>query len=579
MNLEKKHSYFTIILIFLLLSPSSLSVDTLEAEYSNELFIGSSLRQPAEFETMESVLINYGAENTFSIPFSFIRNLSNIVRVIIIVDSSHEWDDAREDLISNDVNISNCEPFIARSDSYWTRDYGPWFVFDGPSDQLTVVDFFYNRPRPNDDNIPIEFAASEGFQLSTLPLEHTGGNYMTNGQGISVSTDLLFDENSETVETIHELCYTYLGIETYHVIPDVNNEYIQHIDCWAKFLSSDTLLIREVPYTHPQYEEIEKAVDYFERQVDSYDETFEIVRVYTPNDEPYTNSLIINDHVFVPITGGEWDDDALESYQNAMPGYIVEGVYAKPGFSWLSTDALHCRTKGVPDKEMLYIYHEPIKNRVYCNGSLTLEFYIHSFGNHDIIADKTTLYARLDNTSWQEYVLTMMTGQGWYETTLPCYGKDMFLEYYIHVEDTSGRVEQLPRMGFHDPYQCIITDEPILNPDGPLIDGPTSGRTNQIYTYSFVSNDPENDDVSYFINWGDGTESGWHELQPSGHEIILNHSWSEKGTYIIQAKARDEHGFESSWSSKEISMPRMKRNLFTPDFLDSYLFFSSFRWL
>ena len=50
------------------------------------------------------------------------------------------------------------------------------------------------------------------------------------------------------------------------------------------------------------------------------------------------------------------DDDALESYEEAMPGYEVLGFTG----SWESTDALHCRAKGVADRGMLYIRHIPL---------------------------------------------------------------------------------------------------------------------------------------------------------------------------------------------------------------------------
>ena len=45
----------------------------------------------------------------------------------------------------------------------------------------------------------------------------------------------------------------YYGIETYHVVPDPNNTYIDHIDCWGKYLSPTKVLIREVPNSHPQF--------------------------------------------------------------------------------------------------------------------------------------------------------------------------------------------------------------------------------------------------------------------------------------------------------------------------------------
>jgi hypothetical protein len=67
--------------------------------------------------------------------------------------------------------------------------------------------------------------------------------------------------------------------------------------------------------------------------------------VYTPSDQPYTNSLILNNKVFVPISNSSWDDDAIESYQAAMPDHEILGFTG----SWVSTDALHCRAKGIPN--------------------------------------------------------------------------------------------------------------------------------------------------------------------------------------------------------------------------------------
>ena len=40
-----------------------------------------------------------------------------------------------------------------------------------------------------------------------------------------------------------------------------------------------------------------------------------------------------------------WDDEALEVYQIAMPYHEILGFTG----SWQSTDALHCRVKGIPD--------------------------------------------------------------------------------------------------------------------------------------------------------------------------------------------------------------------------------------
>jgi len=100
-----------------------------------------------------------------------------------------------------------------------------------------------------------------------------------------------------------------------------------------------------------------------------------------------------------------------------------------------------------------------------------------------------------------------------------------------------------------------------LPPDAPTIDGPPSGKTNVEYEYTFVTADSEEDDVSYFVDWDDNTTSDWTDYVTSGTEIILIHSWSEQGTYIVKAKARDALGAESDWSKFEVCIPRNKASV------------------
>jgi hypothetical protein len=60
-----------------------------------------------------------------------------------------------------------------------------------------------------------------------MSLVHAGGNYMTDGQGIAISTDLVWDENSGySPEEINQTIQEYCGIDTYQVVPDALGEYI-----------------------------------------------------------------------------------------------------------------------------------------------------------------------------------------------------------------------------------------------------------------------------------------------------------------------------------------------------------------
>ena len=96
-------------------------------------------------------------------------------------------------------------------------------------------------------------------------------------------------------------------------------------------------------------------------------------------------------------------------------------------------------------------------------------------------------------------------------------------------------------------------------PSSPTIDGQINGENGKAYPYTFTSIDPDGDDVSYFIRWGDGEETDWTTFQASGPPgYIESHSWDTQGTYIIQAKAKDIYGAESDWGTLTVTMPRNK---------------------
>ncbi len=94
-----------------------------------------------------------------------------------------------------------------------------------------------------------------------------------------------------------------------------------------------------------------------------------------------------------------------------------------------------------------------------------------------------------------------------------------------------------------------------LPPSAPMIIGPSSGRIGVYYTYNFSSEDPESGGVYYYIDWGDGSYIEWEGPFPSGKVVRFSHKWDRQATYTIRAKARDEHGKESKWSTLKVSVP------------------------
>jgi len=101
------------------------------------------------------------------------------------------------------------------------------------------------------------------------------------------------------------------------------------------------------------------------------------------------------------------------------------------------------------------------------------------------------------------------------------------------------------------PITIAVSDPP----DTPTIAGPGTGKPDTMYLYTFQTTDPEGDNVFYFLDWGDGTTSGWLGPYSSGVQQSASHSWSEQGTYTIKVKAKDSWGKESDWGTLPVHIP------------------------
>ncbi len=422
------------------------------------------IRNVAEFDQMQAVLVRY----PFGIPVELIREMAEETEVLTIVANAGEEQDVLEIYENNNVDLDNCSFLHAPTDSYWVRDYGPWFAFDG-NKQPGIVNFPYNRNRPNDNDIPIRISEYLDIDLYGMNLTHTGGNYMCDGMGMAASTDLVWEENwDKTHEDIDTLVFDYLNIEEYDVRPDPLDDYIKHIDCWGKYLSPGKVLIGQVPENDYRYDDFEEAADFFAGQISSYGKPYEVVRVFTPGtapNTPYTNSLILNKKVLVPITGSQWDDEALDVYEEAMPGYEIVGIMYN---GWENTDALHCRTKGVADIEMLYISHIPKLGIVGYQESYELSAEFMANSGEDLFADSVLIYYSINGGEFVTSTMAYDSADTWSGTISGLESGDS-VAYYLFGADEAGKRAFHPFIGKPDPHEFVTfgiqTDELELDPD------------------------------------------------------------------------------------------------------------------
>ncbi|KYK27468.1 hypothetical protein AYK20_02640 [Thermoplasmatales archaeon SG8-52-1] len=120
----------------------------------------------------------------------------------------------------------------------------------------------------------------------------------------------------------------------------------------------------------------------------------------------------------------------------------------------------------------------------------------------------------------------------------------------------------------------IIVNEP---PEKVTINGPSLGLGGKEYEYTFISTDPEGQDIYYKIDWDDGQDTGWLGPFSSGEQIKLSHSWNKKGGYWIKAWAKDI--YESCSNQGMFKMTILKNKAKSANIYNSPLFVQFFEKL
>ena len=469
----------------------------------------------AEFEPMQGVMIRY----PLGIPESLVAQLSNNCHVYCIVTNSQQ-NQAQNTFQSAGVNMSNLTFVNAQSDSYWVRDYGPWYIFEDRNP--AIVDNIYNRPRPNDDNMSQVFANFWNIPMYGMRLEHTGGNMMEDGRGHGVSDDLVFQENLQDYgideATVRQKMNDYLGINPYHVTIDPQGDYIAHVDCWGKYLAPDKILIAQLPQSNPRYQYYEQVAEYFETTNCCWGYPYRVYRVQEPGGytlAPYTNSLILNKTVYVPLgTNNTYNNDALAVYQEAMPGYNIVGVVNNSWSGWENTDALHCRTRGVMDFDMLFVDHRDVLfGEQEWQESIPVVSKFIAYSGANLKQDSLLVYYSIDGGAYQTAHMTATGNPDEYVGYITGYQGGSEIDYYVFGADESGHRYTQPvfaaldphhfTVGAHQPMgEFIVTPDTLYFENNELQSISLINETNEAVVISAM-NQPTNTDI-YASIWYDG---------------------------------------------------------------------------
>jgi len=90
---------------------------------------------------------------------------------------------------------------------------------------------------------------------------------------------------------------------------------------------------------------------------------------------------------------------------------------------------------------------------------------------------------------------------------------------------------------------CSKSQPPLV----PSLLIPTIAQRGDSVRARVSSYDKDSDSLYFFIEWGDGTESGWVGPVPVATDYDVVHVYSDTGVFVVLAKAKDE-SHETGWS-------------------------------
>ena len=278
--------------------------------------------------------------------------------VYILVENAAVESDCYNYLASHGVPWENIECIYAQTElnGEWTRDYGPWFVWEEDS-SLSIIDMRYFPYEPNNDFIP-EFLESYWWMGYYGPdIQQEGGNMMTDGHGTMMMTSVVYRRNpGMTAEEVNQIYREYFGQDTVYIFENFPDDPIGHIDGWAKIMNDTTIMVARLQPNDPNYQLVEDHAAAMAQIPTAYGGTFHIIRCQLPDPWWYTylNGLLFNGLALVPIYGFDLDDQAIAAYQEALgPDWEVIGINCY----WIAQlgGAIHCTTIGVPRHNWDYI--------------------------------------------------------------------------------------------------------------------------------------------------------------------------------------------------------------------------------
>jgi agmatine deiminase len=316
------------------------------------------LRVPAEFEPQEAVVIGCAGviRNMPQVFVSMVRALYGRVRVVCLVNQD---DEVLGGVLLAAAGLPRHAAEFARlpSVSMWARDWCPIPAVDATGQRsLLALELRHLRTSANEEAEP-ELARLFSSPVIKVPLSLEGGNILSNGDGLCLTSTTIFPKNAVRNldhKQLGSVLAKSFGATQWAYLDALSGEATGHIDLLCSFLAPDLVVVGQYSASVDPINAVilDRAAEILSTLKTSLG-PMRVVRIPMPPPidgryRSYTNLAFANSALLVPLYPGiddHLDRRAVGLYRELLPDREIVGI----DIMEMSTlgGGLHCMTWNV----------------------------------------------------------------------------------------------------------------------------------------------------------------------------------------------------------------------------------------
>lgn len=322
---------------------------------------------PAEWEPHEGTWLQWPQNKIYSryelklegIWLNMVDALNDHESVHLVVADERQQEHVSQQLQYHGIGLQNVDFHTIKTDDVWVRDNGPIFVINDKG-QVAITDWVFNGWGDRfdyqlDNQVPASIAEQLDLPIFEVPMVLEAGAVEVNGKGtfhVTRSSIIdLYRNPGMSQEEIEETLGYYLGVDHFIWLTGAGrgecdlwgDETDCHIDIVARFTDETTLLYNWTEDTSdPRHDMCALSYAAMQHSTTESGKSLSLVPLPLPEvhqtttmtkwrkntftDAAYSNYLVANNVVLVPVYGHKNDDRALKIIGEHFPGREIISI-------------------------------------------------------------------------------------------------------------------------------------------------------------------------------------------------------------------------------------------------------------